>query len=86
MPNSRFDLSELARAALNDMPEGPRAAFMAEMLAELRGPQAVEHLSKVRAAISLRVQELIDERFPLYELAETFGPILAVHGRMVEAR
>ena len=61
MPNSRFDLAEIARSALSDMPEASRAALLAEILTELRGPQALDHLSKARAAISLRMQELIDD-------------------------
>ncbi|WP_353429454.1 hypothetical protein [Paracoccus denitrificans] len=64
MPEDRFDLREIARSALGDMPEGKRAAFLAELLTELRGPQAIDHLSKVRLAVSLRMQELIDEKFP----------------------
>ncbi|QFQ88235.1 hypothetical protein F8A10_12005 [Paracoccus kondratievae] len=65
MPEAAYDLREIARSALNDMLEDKRAAFLAEMLTELRGPQAIEHLSTVRAAVSLRMQELIDEKFPL---------------------
>lgn len=86
MPNSRFDLAEIARSALNDMPEGKRAAFLAEMLTELRGPQAIDLLSKARAAISQRMQELIDEKFPLHELAEAYGAPAAVRARMAEGR
>lgn len=86
MPNSRFDLAELARSVLNDMPEGERAAFLAEMLTELRGPQAIEQLSKARATVSLRMQELIDEKFPLSELVEVYGAPAAVHARVVGRR
>ncbi len=86
MPNFRFDPAELARSALNDMPDGARAAFLAEMLTELRGPQAIEQLSKARAAVSLRMQELIDEKFPLHELAEVYGAPAAVHARVVRGR
>lgn len=86
MPNSRFDHAELARAALNDMPDGARAAFLAEMLTELRGPQAIEQLSKARAAVSLRMQELIDEWYPLHELAGLYGAPAAVHARVVRGR
>lgn len=83
MPHSRFDHAEIARSALNDMPEGARAAAMAEMLTELRGPQAIDHLSKVRAAVSLRMQELIDEKFPLHEMAAVYGEPAAVRVRMM---
>lgn len=73
MPQPRFDLAEIARSALNDMPDPARAAFLAEILIELRGPRAIDLLSKVRAAVSLRMQELIDEKFPLHELAAVYG-------------
>ncbi len=33
---------------------------MADLLTELRGPRAIEHLSKARAVVSLRMQEMID--------------------------
>lgn len=86
MPNSRFDLAEIARSALNDMPDSKRAAFLAEILTELRGPQAIEHLSQARAAVSLRMQELIDEKFPLHELAEVYGDVPVVRARTIAAR
>lgn len=79
MPEDRFDLREIARSALGDMPEGKRAAFLAEMLIELRGPHALDHLSKVRAAVGLRIQELIDEKFPPGPL-ETMSRIQARFG------
>lgn len=86
MPNSRFDLAEIARSALSDMPEASRAALLAEILTELRGPQALDHLSKARAAISLRMQELIDEKFPLYEVSAVYGEHAAVRARVASAR
>lgn len=82
MPEATYDLREIARSALGDMPEGKRAAFLAEMLTEIRGPQALDHLSKARAAVSLRMQELIDARYPLFELAEVYGDPAAVHARV----
>lgn len=82
MPQSRFDLAEIARSALNDMPDPARAAFLAEILIELRGPRAIDLLSKVRAAVSLRMQELIDEKFPLDDLVAIYGSAAAVHARM----
>ena len=85
MPNSRFGPAELARSALNDMPDGARAAFLAEMLTELRGPRAIEQLSKARAAVSLRMQELIDAKFPLHETAQVYGDVPAVHARILAA-
>ncbi len=86
MPNSRFDLAEIARSALNDMPEDKRAAFMAEMLTEFRGPRAIEHLSKVRAVVSLRMQEMIDGKFPLHEMAAVYGDPDAVRARISAAQ
>lgn len=79
MPEAIYDLREIARSALGDMPEGKRAAFLAEMLTEIRGPDALDHLSKVRAAVSLRMQELIDVRYLLHELAELDRDPSAVH-------
>lgn len=82
MPQSRFDLAEIARSALNDMSEDRRAAFMAEVLVEMRGPHAIDLLSKVRAVVSLRMQELIDEKFPLHEMAAVYGDQDAVRARI----
>lgn len=39
-----------------------RVALMADLLIELNGDRGLEFLSKVRATVSLRMQELIDER------------------------
>lgn len=47
------------------MPEPDRAAFLAEILIELSGPQRLELLSKVKTAINLRMQDLINEKLPL---------------------
>lgn len=82
MPEDRFDLRELARSALADMPEPGRAAFLAEILIELRGPQALELLSKVKTAINLRMQDLINEKLPLDDLVAIYGGPAAVHARM----
>lgn len=82
MPISRFDLAEIARSALNDLTEDKRAAFFAEMLVELRGPHAIDLLSKVRTVLSLRMQELIDEKFPLHEMAAIYGDQDAVRARI----
>lgn len=86
MPEDRFDLRELARSALADMPEPARAAFMAYILIELRGPQALELLSQVRTAINLRMQELINEKLPLDDLAAIYGGPAAVHARVCSVR
>lgn len=86
MPENRFDLREIARSALGDMPEGKRAAFLAEILTEMRGPHALDHLSKVRAAVSLRMQEMINENFPLHETAAVYGGHDAVRARIASVR
>lgn len=82
MPEDRFDLRELARSALADMPEPARAAFLAEILIELRGPQALELLSKVKTAVNLRMKDLINEKLPLDDLVAIYGGPAAVHARM----
>lgn len=83
MNGDRLDLRDLARGVLNDLPDLDRATLMAEMLTEMRGPRALELLSQVRASVSLRMQEIIDERYPLHELSEVYGGPAAVHARML---
>lgn len=82
MNNDRVDLCHLARSVLDDMTDHDRAELMAEMLTELRGPRALELLSAVRASVSLRMQEIIDDRYPLHELAQVYGDPAAVHARL----
>lgn len=82
MPSQDFLAARAARSALRDLPEGQRAALMAEMLAEMAGPHALDHLSKVRLAVSLRMQEMIDEKFPLHEMAAVYGDQDAVRARI----
>lgn len=86
MPEDRFDLRELARSSLADMPEPARAAFLAEMLIELRGPQALELLSKVKTAVNLRMQDLINEKLPLDDLVAIYGSDAAIHARVCSVR
>lgn len=86
MPEDRFDLCEIARAVLNDLPEDQRAALMTELLVELGGARGLELLSEARTAIKLRMQEIIDARYPLHELAEVYGKPAAVQARMVGVR
>lgn len=81
-----IDLREIARAVLNDLPQADRVALMTEMLVELHGNRGLELLSKARAAISLRMQEIIDAQYPLHELASVYGEPAAVQARMVCVR
>lgn len=68
MPEDRFDLREIARAVLNDLPQDQRLALMTDMMVEAGGARGLEQLSKARAAISLRMQEMIDDKFPPWSL------------------
>ena len=77
---------DIARKGLRDIPEDQRAAVMCEAVASFDGPDAIERLSKARAAISLRMQELIDEKFPLYEVSAVYGEHAAVRARVASAR
>lgn len=81
MQNEFVALREIARMALNGLPDGARAQLLGELLIEDDGPRALERLSSLRAIISLRMQELIDEKFPLHELAEVYGDAAAVRAR-----
>jgi len=56
-----WDAGEIARSALGELGPKHRAALMAELLCDMQGLEAIELLSKVRASISLRMQELIEE-------------------------
>ncbi len=77
---------DIARKALRDITEDQRAAVMAESAACFDGPDAIETLSKLRAAVSLRMQQLIDEKFPLHETAQVYGDVPAVHARATTRR
>ena len=76
---------DIARKGLRDIPEDQRAAVMCEAVASFEGPDAIERLSKLRAAVSLRMQELIDAKFPLHETAQVYGDVPAVHARILAA-
>ena len=80
--SDRIDLREIARAVLNDLPQADRVQLMTEMLVSLDGDRGLELLSKTRAAVSLRMQEIIDARWPLHDLAEVYGDAPAVHARL----
>ncbi|WP_411836736.1 hypothetical protein [Paracoccus sp. ME4] len=82
MNADRLDLRDLARGVLTEMNDRDRVALMAEMLTELRGPRALDLLSVARASASLRMQEIIDARYPLHELAEVYGGPAAVRARV----
>ena len=62
MPEPRVSLEDIIRSAAADLPPYKRAIVLTDVLIELDGARGIELLSKARAAISLRMQELIDER------------------------
>lgn len=66
MPENRMDLREIARAVLNDLPQDQRLALMTEMMVEASGAAGLHQLSKARAAIGDRMQQLIEDRFPVF--------------------
>lgn len=82
MASPLIDLREIARAVLNDLPQADRVQLMTEMLMELDDNRGLEQLSKARAAISLRIGEMIDARYPLHELAEVYGGTAVVRARL----
>lgn len=86
MQNENLSLREIARIALNNLPDAARTQAMGELLAEDDGPQALDRLSKLRAIISLRMQEMIDEKFPLHEMAAVYGDHDAVRARIASVR
>lgn len=61
MLEKSYDLREIARSALNEMPDRARVPFLAEMLCQVDGPAALSLLAQARNAISLHMQGLIDE-------------------------
>ncbi len=81
MADTRAALRQIARLAITEMSEADRAGLIAEYLVEFSGPDAIANLSRVRAAIGHRMQELIDEKFPLHETAQVYGDLPAVHAR-----
>lgn len=62
MTEKRWDLREIARSALNEMPVRDRVPFLAEMLCEVAGPAALNLLANARNALSLHMTSLIDEQ------------------------
>ncbi len=62
MPEPRVSLEDIIRSAAGDLPPKKRALILTEILTELDSARGLELLSDARAAISLRMQEMIDER------------------------
>lgn len=69
-----WDAGEIARSALGELGPKRRVALMAELLCEMHGLEAVELLSKVRAAVSLRMQELIDLHMGVLDGVDAAAP------------
>lgn len=86
MENEHLALREVARIALNSLPDAARAQVLGELLAEDDGPRALDRLSRLRAIISLRMQELIDGKFPLHALAEIYAGPAVVQARFGAAQ
>lgn len=61
MPEAKYDLREIARAALGEMPEAKRGPFLTALLCEMDGPGALALLASARNAITLRMRGLSDD-------------------------
>ena len=62
MPEPRVSLEDIIRSAAADLPPHKRTIVLTELLVDLDSARGLELLSQARSAISLRMQELIDER------------------------
>lgn len=62
MPEPRVSLEDIIRSAAADLPPRKRTIVLTELLVELDSARGLELLSQARSAISLRMQELINER------------------------
>lgn len=62
MPEAKYDLREIARSALGEMPEYQRGPFLTALLCELNGRDAPALLASAHNAITLRLGVLVDER------------------------
>lgn len=62
MPEPHVRLEQIIRNAAGDLPSKLRVQLLTEILIELDSARAIDLLSAARAAISLRMQELIEER------------------------
>lgn len=58
-PEPRWDAREIARSALGELPEAKRAAFLGDLLCELRGEEARSALAVVRSRITSHLHDLI---------------------------
>lgn len=76
----RWDEREIARSALGDLAEAPRAEFLADLLCELRGPKAREALALARNRITRHLHELIATEYDA-EAAVIAGQDVAVLAR-----
>lgn len=59
----RWDEREIARAALGDLSERDRAAFLVDLLCELHGPEARHALAIARNRITSHLHELITHEY-----------------------
>lgn len=60
MTEKRWDLREIARSALNEMPPRDRVPFLAEMLCEVEGPEGLRLLAAARNALTQHIGGLIE--------------------------
>ncbi|MFV0409852.1 MAG: hypothetical protein ACK5LJ_09215 [Paracoccus sp. (in: a-proteobacteria)] len=86
MADTCTTLRSISRLAITQMSEADRAGLIAEYLIEFSGPDAIGCLSRLRTTINYRIQQLIDEKFPLRETAEAYGDVPAVHARATAGR
>lgn len=62
IPECQVKPEQIIRKAAGDLPSKLRVQLLTEILIELDSARAIDLLSAARAAISLRMQELIEER------------------------
>ncbi len=67
--NDERTLREIARLALMRLPADARARTIGQILIEDQEPHVLDRLAKLRAVISLRMQGLIEARFPQDDLS-----------------
>lgn len=67
--NDEMTLREIARLALMRLPADARARTIGQILIEDQEPHVLDRLAKLRAVISLRMQGLIEARFPQDDLS-----------------
>jgi hypothetical protein len=81
MQTNQQVMREIARFTLQTLDGSSRAAMLGELLAAEAGDQALERLSKLRAVISLRMQELINEKYPLDAMIQAYPPAEVLQAR-----